>query len=83
MKTFKAYTPPPSLDAYAVVAEFIQQQETLLSYLRQAHDSDLNKIRIPVSIAKFIRLKLGDVFQFIIMHNERHLLQAKNNLNSI
>jgi hypothetical protein len=82
MKTFKAYTPPPSLDAHAVVAEFVQQQETLLSCLRQARSANLNMIRIPVSIAKFIRLKLGDVFQFVIVHNERHLLQAKKNLGS-
>jgi hypothetical protein len=80
MKTFKAYTPPPALDSHAVVAEFAQQQETLLSYLHQAHDADLNKIKIPVSIAKFIRLRLGDVLQFVIMHNERHLVQAKKNL---
>jgi hypothetical protein len=83
MKTFNAYTPPPSLDAHVVVAEFVQQQETLLSCLRQAHDTNLNAIKIPVSIARFIRLKLGDVFQFVIMHNERHLLQAKKNLDLI
>jgi hypothetical protein len=82
MKTFKGYSPPPALDAHAVVAEFVQQQETLIGYLRQAHESDLNKIRIPVSIAKFIRLKLGDVFQVLIMHNERHLLQARRNLKT-
>jgi hypothetical protein len=82
MKTFKAYTPPPSLDAHSVVAEFVRQQETLLNCLRQAHTVNLNTIRIPVSIAKFIRLKLGDVFQFVIMHNERHLLQAKRNLDT-
>jgi hypothetical protein len=82
MKTFKGYSPPPSLDAYGVVAEFAQQQEMLLRCLREAHRINLNKIRIPVSIARFIRLKLGDVFQFVIMHNERHLLQAKRNLDS-
>jgi hypothetical protein len=80
MKTFKDYTPPSSLDAHAVVAEFVEQQETLLACLREAHNANLNKIRIPISIARFIRLKLGDVFQFIIVHNERHLLQAKRNL---
>jgi hypothetical protein len=80
MKTFKGYAPPPSLNAHAVVAEFVAQQETLLSCLHQAHTVNLNTIRIPVSIARFIRLKIGDVLQFVIMHNERHLLQAKRNL---
>jgi hypothetical protein len=80
MKAFKNHIPSPHLDAYAVAATFIQQQETLLQYLKQAGKADLNRIRIPVSIAKFIKLNLGDVFQFLIAHNERHIRQAKRNL---
>lgn len=80
VKAFKAYIPPAQLDAHAVVAEFIAQQEKLLSYLKQARVTDLNAVKIPVSIAKWIRLRLGDVFQFVIAHNERHMLQAKRNI---
>jgi hypothetical protein len=76
IKAFKSYSPPPTLDAHAVVAEFIEQQETLLTYLRLAVNSDLNGIRIPISIAKWLRLKFGDVLQFVIAHNERHVQQA-------
>jgi len=82
IKAFKEYSPPPNLDAYAVVAEFIHQQETLLKYLRLARSKDLNKIKIAISIAKWIKLRLGDTFQFIIAHNERHLRQAKRNLTN-
>jgi hypothetical protein len=77
VKAFKAYNPAPALDAPAVVAEFIHQQEVLLDYINQARKADLDAIRIPISIAKWIRLKAGDVFQFVIVHNERHMLQAK------
>jgi len=80
IKTFKNYNPQPELNAPAVVAEFIKQQEALLLLLREAQHTDLNNIRIPVSIARFIRLKLGDVFQFLVAHNDRHVLQAKRNL---
>jgi len=79
-KAFKNYSPPPNLDAYAVVAEFIQQQEELIGYLRSARTADLNTIKIPVSIAKWLKLHLGDVLQFVIAHNQRHLLQAQRNL---
>jgi hypothetical protein len=79
-KAFKAYIPPAQLDAHAVVAEFIQQQETLLAYLKQARNADLNTIKIPISILKWLKLRLGDVFQFLIAHNERHLVQAKRNM---
>ena len=76
-KAFKDHVPPIEMDPHKVVAEFIQQQEQLLSYLKQARQTDLNKIRIPISILKWVKLKLGDVFQFIVAHNERHMQQAK------
>jgi hypothetical protein len=79
-KAFKAHIPQSALNASEVVAEFVRQQEEMLVYLRRAADSNLDKIKIPISIGKFIRLRLGDVFQFIIAHNERHLRQAKRNL---
>ncbi|RDB03967.1 DinB family protein [Runella aurantiaca] len=82
-KAFKGHIPAPDLDAYAVVAEFIQQQENLLIYLKEARSTDLNAIRIPISIARFITLKLGDVFQFVIAHNERHIRQAMRNVTDI
>jgi hypothetical protein len=80
MKAFKDHIPASTLNAHAVVAKFIQQQEWLLQYLKQAKATDMNTIRIPVSIAKWVRLKLGDTFRFIIAHNERHLQQAKRNI---
>ncbi len=81
-KAFKNHIPPAALDANTVVAEFIQQQEQLLLFLKQARESDLNRIKIPISIINWVNLKLGDVFQFIIAHNERHLKQAKRNLSA-
>lgn len=78
-KAFKKHIPEKNLDAYAVVAEFIHQQELLLSYLKIVRYKNLDT-RIPISISPFIKLNLGDVFQFIITHNERHLEQAKRNL---
>jgi hypothetical protein len=76
IKTFKEYIPSSQLDAHAVVAEFIHQQETMLKYLDKANGTDLNN-RIPISLTKLIRLKLGDVLQFVIAHNARHLAQAR------
>lgn len=79
-KAFNAHIPAKSLDARQVLVEFIEQQKTLLSYLKIAQNKDLDAIQIPISIGKLIKLKLGDVFQFIITHDERHLQQALRNL---
>ncbi|UON84749.1 DinB family protein [Dyadobacter chenwenxiniae] len=81
-KAMKGHIPASDLDAAKVVGEFLRQQELLMSYLRAARKKDLNKIKIPISISKLIRLRLGDVFQFLIAHNERHMQQAKRNLVS-
>lgn len=82
MKAFKNHIPPRDLNAHEVVAEFIRQQEFLLKLIRIAATKDLNRIKIPISIARFIRLKLGDVIQFIVAHDERHIQQAKKNITS-
>lgn len=76
----KAYSPANTADSAMVVAEFIDQQEKLLLLLRKASQVNLNGSRIPISIAKFIRLKLGDVFLFLIAHNYRHIMQAQRAL---
>ena len=58
--------------------EFLTQEYLLLELLDQAETVDLNKIRIPISLTKLIKLKLGDVFNFIVAHHERHFLQISN-----
>ncbi len=78
-KAFKNHIPAINLEAPDVVAEFIRQQEELLTYLKVARISNLDT-KIPISISKWVKLKLGDVLQFVIAHNERHIMQAKRNL---
>lgn len=80
IKADKAHTPPPVTEPYPVIAEFIQQQETLLALLKKAKHKDLNQRTVPVSIMRWLKLKPGDVLCFLIAHNERHLQQAKRNL---
>ncbi len=76
MKAAAKHVPAFDIDTYSVVAEFIRQQETMLRLLRKAENTDLNNIKIPISISTLIKLPLGDVFQFIVAHDTRHILQA-------
>ncbi len=48
----------------------------LLVLVERFREINLNKAKVSISIAKFIRLKLGDVFNLLIAHNHRHVLQA-------
>lgn len=78
MKTFKNMNPLNSrLDKDKVILEFMQQQEEMLRLLNEARKIDLNKTKTNISISKWIKLKLGDTFRFVIFHNQRHLVQAE------
>ncbi len=81
MSAPKEHNPQVQEDSYQVIAEFIEQQEKLLVLLNEAKHIDMNKVRVPISITKFIRLKLGDTFLFLIAHNYRHTMQAMRALN--
>jgi hypothetical protein len=77
MKSPKDHSPKTIIESHLVISEFIDQQEKLLQLLRKAQKIDLNKNRVSISIAPFIKLKLGDVFMFLIAHLVRHTKQAE------
>jgi len=80
MKAPKAHRPPTQLNPILVLSEFISQQEKLEQLLTRCATVNLATARVPISIAPFIRLQLGDVLLFNSAHIHRHLLQAQNAL---
>ncbi|MCB0633129.1 MAG: DinB family protein [Saprospiraceae bacterium] len=66
---------PESLDPQAELQEFIDHQHQVLNLLKIARSANLGKIRVPISLTRFIRLKLGDTFRFVIAHEQRHFQQ--------
>ena len=83
MKTQKGYNPPVALNVETVIGEFLDQQQKLLQLLDRARNKDLNAIRIPISISKMIKMKLGDTFRFLIAHEQRHMIQARNAIHGL
>ena len=80
MKAMKAYTFSNSLHVDTVVKEYIAHQDHLLRLLEMAKERDLNLIRIPITLTNLIQLKIGDLFRFLIAHEQRHMIQARNTL---
>ncbi|MBK9459433.1 MAG: DinB family protein [Sphingobacteriales bacterium] len=76
MKTLKSYNPNKLLDKQQVISEFLIQQEQLLELLEASKKVNLEKIRIPISINRLIKIRLGDCLRFVIYHNQRHFQQA-------
>lgn len=80
MKTAKKMAFPNSLNVDTVVAEFLAGQDKLLYLLERAKGKDLAKIHIPITFTKLIKLRLGDTFRFLIAHEQRHMIQARNTI---
>jgi hypothetical protein len=64
-----------------IVERFINRQKEMLQLLDRAQKANLTKVRIPITIYPWLKLKLGDTFRFSVAHNERHVLQAMEVLN--
>lgn len=83
MQAPRDHRPKSDLDSKAVIDEFLQQQHLLLQLLIDAEKTNLGRVRIPISLSRFIRLKLGDTFRFIIAHHQRHFVQASNTIKAL
>lgn len=77
MKTFKEMNPINSNLNVEVIDEFLNQQTEMLDLLERAKSVHLTKTKTRISVSKFIKLRLGDTFRFVIYHNMRHIEQAK------
>ena len=80
MPTPKDKNPAGSHLTVATIDQFIQQQEVMRSLLNRARNIDLVRAKVPLTLTKYIRLRLGDTFRFLIYHIERHILQAEKAL---
>ncbi|KAA3440657.1 DinB family protein [Rufibacter hautae] len=76
-KTLKHMNPHNSQLTTAVLTEFLQHQEKLLHLLSAAHKADLNRKAIPVEFFKLLKMRLGEAFEFLILHQQRHIQQAQ------
>ena len=83
MKAFKGYVASDGYNNVAIFGEFATSQQQLLQLLHTASMRNLNKIRIPVSIAPLIKMKLGDTFRFLVAHQQRHLVQIEHTIQQL
>ena len=79
-KTQRAYN--PKLDFSLVSKNDLSLLETNLVELQNIIESsekvNIRRVKIPISISKIIRLRLGDALLFVVYHNQRHMQQALN-----
>lgn len=79
-KAPKGYNPTiePSLVTGDELSKFIEYQKDLNSIFEIAPTVNMKRVKIPISISKIVRLKLGDALLFVVYHNQRHVQQILN-----
>lgn len=77
IKTFKSKNPLNSNLDRGTISRFVDQQLQFIALLERSRKVDLNKVKIKISISKWIQIKLGDAFRFVINHNIRHIWQIE------
>jgi len=55
---------------------FAEKLEQLNQLVGDAKSIDLNKAKVSIEIMPLLKLRLGDFFPFLILHQSRHLEQA-------
>jgi len=75
----------PSLDSSLLTGRefdtFIQHQKDFQEIFELAQTVNMKRVKIPISISKIVRLRLGDALLFVVYHNERHVQQVTNLVN--
>lgn len=82
MKAPKDHVADNGYNDLAAISTFIEGQTRLLALLKEARNANLTKVTVPISISKFIKIRLGDTFRFLIAHQQRHFVQINNTLRT-
>lgn len=83
MKTFKDKNPALVGTPPDALARFHEQHQELLRLFDAATTTDLQRTRVPISIAPWLRIQLGDGLHFFITHEERHLAQIQRTMAEV
>ncbi len=76
----KAYNPTYEkniLDENAI-DRFESYQKEWITLLEKVKTVNIRKVKIPISISKIVKFRLGDTLLYVTYHNERHVQQAVN-----
>ena len=68
------FVPPPGrLDA---CPRLLVQQRDLRALIADAHGTDLRALRVESPVSRRLTLTLGEAFEMLLVHQQRHLAQA-------
>jgi len=75
-KTTKKFSPQLSNYTLTALEDFISLQEVLKDYVSKSSSYNIKKIKVAMPAFEIFRLSMGDMLNFIIAHEKRHIKQA-------
>ncbi len=73
----KVFTPTGQI-SIAVLDQFIKNTERIDHILGSSRNKDLRSFKVTTALGPILRFYLGDALDFILAHNERHVVQIGN-----
>ena len=83
LKAPKLYKPSHDWPLDEIVRSFTHLQDDVLKRLHDADGIDLARAKIASPAARWLRLSLGQWFELLAGHQERHLLQARDTRKAV
>lgn len=79
LKSPKDYNPlvNTNLKTENVIEDFFKYQGMLIEVMEDAKGVNIRKTKTSFSVRPIVKLRLGDAFQYIVYHAERHIEQAR------
>ena len=82
VKTFAMFKPSQSDISDDVLEKFAENQYRFINLMEQTKNLDVRKIKVAEPIGSAVNLRLVDAFEVLVVHEKRHLLQAKRVLGT-
>lgn len=75
--TFKKMNPANSALNRDVLNTFLREQSELLTLLNEAEAINVNEKKVPVEFFRLLKMTIAEGLEFIVVHEQRHIDQAK------
>lgn len=77
MKTFKIFEPAMSDVSETIFNDFAENNRKLIAMIEACKDLEVHQIKIPEPLSPALNLRLNDAFEILVLHEQRHFLQAE------
>ncbi|QSE98286.1 DinB family protein [Fulvivirga lutea] len=80
MPTTKIFVPEKN-DATIILENFLKTLDWSENFLLKNRQNKWHKVKVTSALGPLVKFNLAEAFNFLLAHNERHILQARKAMN--